>query len=74
MSSAADLLVPEYDSPVTEPFRVILHVTGVQAEDAVDDACVFLEQVQTAVSRSLIKLKLKAYRGRREKGYSSWVA
>lgn len=61
MSSAADLLVPKHDGPVAETLRVILHVAGVQAEDAVDDACVFLEQVETAVSGSLVKLKLKGY-------------
>lgn len=62
VSSAADLPVAKHNSPVAETFRVILHLTGVQAQNTVYDASVFLEEVQTAVSCPLIKLKLKTYR------------
>lgn len=62
VSPAADLPVAKHNSPVTETFRVILHLTGVQAQNTVYDASVFLEEVQTAVSCPLIKLKLKTCR------------
>ena len=62
MSSTADLLIAEDDSPVPETLRVVLHFGRVQAQDAVDDAGVFLEEVQTAVGCSPIELELQIYR------------
>lgn len=62
VSPAADLLVTEHDGPVTETLRVVGHVAGVQAQHAVDDAGVFLEEVQTAVGCSFIKPELQVYR------------
>lgn len=67
VSSAADLLIAKHDGPVSETFGGVLHVAGVQTQHAVDDASVFLEEVQAAVSRSLIEPKLKIYREQEEK-------
>lgn len=62
VSSTADLLIAKHDGPVTETFGVVLHVAGVQTQNPVNDTSVFLEEVQTAVSRLLIKSELKIYR------------
>lgn len=59
VSSAADLLVAEHDSPVSETLRVILDLAGVKAHHTIDDACVFLEEVQTAVGCSLVEPELQ---------------
>lgn len=53
--STVDLLIAKHDGPVAETLRVVLHVARVQTQNAVNDTSVFLEQVQTAVSRLLIK-------------------
>lgn len=68
VSSIANLLVTKYDRPVSETLGVVLHVAGVQAQHAVDDASVSLEEVQTAVSCPLIKLKLQIYREKKTIG------
>lgn len=54
VSSTADLLVAKHNSPVTETLRVVLYVAWVQTQYAVNDTSVVLEEVQAAVSRSLI--------------------
>lgn len=54
VSSTADLLIAKHNSPVTETLRAVLHVAWVQTQYAVNDTSVFLEEVQTAVSRSLV--------------------
>lgn len=62
MSSAADLLITKHNGPVSETLGIVLNMAGVQTQHAVDDAGVFLEEVQTAVSCSLIESELKIYR------------
>lgn len=62
VSSVADLLIAKHDGPVLETLGVVSHMAGVQAQHAVDDGSVFLEEVQTAVSRSLIESELEIYR------------
>lgn len=62
VSPTGDLLIAKHHSPVPETLGVARHAARVQAQHAVDDASVFLEEVQTAVSSSLIKPELKIYR------------
>lgn len=62
VSSAVNLPIAKHNGPVSETFRVVFHVAGVQTQNAVDDTGVFLEEVQTAVSCSFIKSELKIYR------------
>lgn len=72
VSSAGDLPIAKHNSPIAETFRIILHLTGVQAQNTVYDGSVFLEEIQTAVSCPLIKLKLKTYR-EKEKCLLRWL-
>lgn len=62
MSAAAYLLIAKHNSPISEALGVVLHMTGIQAQHTIDDTSVFLEEIQTAVSSSLIKLELQFYR------------
>lgn len=59
VSSAAYLFVAKHDSPLSESLGVLFNVGGVQAKHAVDDAGVFLEEVQAAVSCAFIEPELK---------------
>lgn len=58
VSPAADLLVTENNSPVSEALRVVLDMGGVYAQHAVDDTSVFFEEVQAAVGGALIEFEL----------------
>lgn len=59
MPSTADLLVAEHNGPVSEALGVVLNLTGVQTKHAVNDTSVLLEEVEAAVSCSLVQLELK---------------
>lgn len=58
VSPAADVLVAEHNSPVSEALWVVLDLGGVYAQHAVDDTRVFFEEVQAAVGSALIKFEL----------------
>lgn len=59
VSFAANRFVAQHDGPLSETLGVVLDLGGVEAQHAVDDACVFLEEVQAAVGRTLIESELK---------------
>ena len=59
MSSTAYLLIAQNNGPVPETLGVVLNLAGVQTEYAINDTSVLLEEVEAAVSCSLIQLEMK---------------
>lgn len=59
VSPSADLAITQHHGPVPEALRVVLNPAGVQTEDPINDPGVLLEEVEAAVSCSLVQLELQ---------------
>lgn len=66
MASIRDLFIPKHHRPLPEALLVMLDTTGMQAQDAIDNTCVFLEEVQTAMCSPFIQLEMDVYEEERK--------